>query len=233
MLELAMYGLRCIVMLLITWAAIRLLGKKTIAQMSAFELAGLMLLTTVAAQPLVVKVASKAAVGVLSIGVFVMLIGYLSLNRFFYNLDAKPELIIVNGDIDHRALRKNQINLPFFLSMLREKGYGCVSDIEYAILEPNGTLSVFPKATKRPVTTADLELQPSKTCLALALIIDGVVQQQQLDSVGLTEQWLEQQCQRIGVQRLDDIFLAELMGDGRLHVSVYQTNVPESSIQLQ
>ncbi|WP_207952146.1 hypothetical protein [Paenibacillus turpanensis] len=64
MTEIAVYMLRCIIMLVITWAGIRLLGKKTIAQMTAYELSGMMLLTTVAAEPLVVKVAFKAASGV-------------------------------------------------------------------------------------------------------------------------------------------------------------------------
>jgi uncharacterized membrane protein YcaP (DUF421 family) len=214
--EILVYMARCIVMLVITWAGIRLLGKKTIAQMTAYELAGLMLLTTVAAEPLVVKVVVKAASGVLILGLCTVAIGWLSLRKFFYNFDSKPSIIIIKGKIYKRALKKSQMNLPFFLSLLREKGIFSVSQVEYAIIEPNGTVSVIPGPQDRPVTPKDLKIETRSGSIGLPLIIDGEIQQANLDYAGKDLNWLHRELHKAGAAEVKDIFLAELNADGTL-----------------
>lgn len=88
------YILRCITMLLVTWTGVRLIGKKSIAEMTSYDLAAIMLLTTVAAEPLVYKISSKATVGVFPILIATFFLGYLSLKKFFYNIDSKPSIVI-------------------------------------------------------------------------------------------------------------------------------------------
>lgn len=121
-------------MFLVTWVAIRIIGKKTIAQMTAYELAGILLLSTAAAEPLVYKIPSKAVVGAFPLALATVFIGWLSFKKPLYNIHNRPTIVITNGKIDKAALKEGKINLPFLLSQLRLQGYFKVPDIEFAII---------------------------------------------------------------------------------------------------
>ena len=115
----ALYILRCILMLLITWLGIRIIGKKSIAQMTGYELAGILLLSTVAAEPLVYKVASKALIGVITLALTTLFVGWLSLRPKMYNLDSKPDIVVAKGKVMRNELKKNKMNVSFLKSNLR------------------------------------------------------------------------------------------------------------------
>jgi uncharacterized membrane protein YcaP (DUF421 family) len=210
-------------MLVVSWAGIRILGKKSIAQMTGYELAGVLLMTTAAAEPLVYKIQSKATVGVFTIVIATLVIGKVALSRRFYNLDYKPSIIIANGKIDKEELSKNKMNLPFLLSLLRIQGYSKVSDVEFAIIEPNGNLSVIPKSQNRPVTPQDLKIDTQYEGLALPLVIDGEIQYNNLKYAKLNTDWLHTEIQKAGVKKVEEIFLAEIDTSGQLYVETYKS----------
>ncbi|WP_341805007.1 DUF421 domain-containing protein [Paenibacillus turpanensis] len=160
-----------------------------------------------------------------------MLIGWLSLKKFLYNLDSKPSIVIMNGQIDRKALKHAQMNLPFFLSLLREKGIFNVSQVEYAIVEPNGTVSVIPTAQDRPVTPKDLQLQTHDGGIGLPLIIDGEVQITNLQYKGLNTEWLENEIRKSGATQIKDVFLAELGPNGKLHVDLRYTKLHKPDLK--
>ncbi|WP_120170307.1 hypothetical protein [Thermohalobacter berrensis] len=81
--EIVVYMVRAVIMFLVSWTAVRAIGKKSVAEMTAYDLAGMMLLTTVAAEPLVYKIPSKATVGVATITITGYIIGNLALKNFF------------------------------------------------------------------------------------------------------------------------------------------------------
>lgn len=220
--ELLIYALRCVVVSLIAWLVVRIIGRRSISQMTAYDLAAIMIMSNVAAEPLVFKTASKALIGSLIIGGMAMLIGWLSLRKMFYNFDAQPIILIANGKILQAELGKNRINLPFLLSLLRLKGYANVSDVEYAILEPTGNLSVLPKSQIRPVQLKDLKIDTDYEGLALPMVIDGEIQYNNLKYAKLTVDWLHQEIQKAGVSRPEDVFLAELDSTGKLYVDYYR-----------
>jgi uncharacterized membrane protein YcaP (DUF421 family) len=180
-----------------------------------------MVLANVAAEPLVYKVTTKAFIGTVTIAVMAVIIGRLSLNKWFYNFDVKPEIIIVNGKIDRQAMRRNRMNLPFLLSLLRLQGYAKVSDVEFAIIEPDGNLSVIPTSQNRPVTPSDLNIDTQYEGLTLPLIIDGEIQYNNLKFAKLDTKWLQQEIVKQGAQKAEDIFLAELDSTGNLNVDLF------------
>ena len=156
--EILIYAARCILMLLITWTGIRIIGKKSIAQITSYDLAGILLLTTAAAEPLVYKIPSKALEAVIVISLCLIAVGKLSLTKKVYNADQKPSIVICNGKIDMVELRKNNLNVPFLLSQLRLKNYFKISEIEFALVEPNGQISVLPKSPDKPLTPKDMQV---------------------------------------------------------------------------
>lgn len=219
--EALVYALRCVIVLSFTWLCVRLIGKKSISQMTSYDITALMILANVAAEPLVFKVNTKAFLGVLVITVLAVVIGKLSLNRKFYNFDAKPEIVIANSKVNREVLGRNGINLPFLLSLLRLQGYSKVSDVEFAIIEPNGNLSVIPKSQSRPVTPKDMNMNTKYEGLSLPLIIDGMVQYENLKYANLTMDWLNYEIRKCGAKDVEDVFLAEIDGSGELFVNLY------------
>ncbi len=190
--EALIYIVRCVIVLLFSWFCVRLMGKKSFSQLTSYDFTALMILANVAAEPLVFKINSKAFLGSLTIAVIAVIIGWISLRKRFYNFDAKPDIIIVNGKVDKAALKRNRMNLPFLLSLLRLQGYAKVSDVEFAIIEPDGNLSVIPTSQSRPVTPNDLKLATQYEGITLPLIIDGEIQYNNLKFAKLDTAWLNQ-----------------------------------------
>lgn len=220
--ELLVYATRCIVTSLVAWLTVRLIGRRSISQMTSYDFAALMIISNVAAEPLVYKVGSKALIGSLIIGLMSVFIGWLSLKKPLYNIDSKPSILIAGGKIFRDELKKNRINLPFLLSLLRLKGYPNVSDVEFAILEPTGNLSVLPKSQNRPVLTKDLKIDTGYEGLALPLIIDGEIQYNNLKYAKLNTEWLNREIKKAGAGKVEEIFLAELKSAGELYVDFYR-----------
>ncbi|OPZ93532.1 MAG: hypothetical protein BWY74_01088 [Firmicutes bacterium ADurb.Bin419] len=219
--EALVYIARCVIVLLFSWFCVRLIGKKSISQLTSYDFTALMMLANVAAEPLVFKISSKAFLGSLAIAVVVVIIGWMSLQKRFYNFDAKPDIIIINGKVDKVALKRNRMNLPFLLSLLRLQGYSKVSDVEFAIIEPDGNLSVIPTSQSRPVTPNDLKLNTQYEGITLPLIIDGEIQYNNLKFAKLDTAWLNKEIMKSGASKAEDVFLAELDTTGKLNVDLF------------
>jgi len=223
--ESIVYILRCIVMLLVTWTGVRIIGKKSIAEMTSYDLAAIMLLTTVSAEPLVYKISSKAAVGVFAIVVATVFLGSLSLRKFFYNIDYKPSIIIAEGKIIEKELKRARMNLPLLMSELRIKGYQNISDIKYAIIEPSGKMSVIAKSQVSPVTPKEMGIPTAPVNLSFPLIIDGEVDDINLNFLQKDRKWLLDQLKAFNVGNFEEVLLAQYDSSGQLFVNVKNRKV--------
>lgn len=223
--EALVYIVRCVMVVLFSWFCVRIIGKKSISQLTSYDFTALMIMANVAAEPLVFKISSKAFLGSLTIAVVAIAIGWVSLQKKFYNFDAKPDIIIVNGKVDREGLKRNRMNLPFLLSLLRLQGYTKVSDVEFAIIEPTGNLSVIPTSQSRPVTPNDLKINTQYEGISLPLIIDGEIQYNNLKFAKLDVTWLNQEIMKSGANKAEDVFLAELVTTGKLNVDLFKVAV--------
>ncbi len=207
-------------MLVVTWTGVRLIGKKSIAEMTSYDLAAIMLLTTVAAEPLVYKISSKATVGVFALVICTLGIGHLSLKKFFYNIDTKPAIVVVEGKIIEKELKKARMNLPLLMSELRIKGYQNLSDIKYAIIEPSGKMSVIPKSQASPITPKEMGIPTAPVNLSFPLIIDGEVDNKNLNFLKKDRKWLLNQLKAFQVGDFNEVLLAQYDSSGQLFVNV-------------
>lgn len=212
------YIIRCIVMFLVTWVAVRLIGKKSIANMTSYDLAAIMLLTTIAAEPLVYKIPSKATVGVAAITIVTVMVGFLSLKKFFYNIDSRPFVVVADGVIQDKEIKVARMNIPLLMSELRLKGYQNIADVKYAIIEPSGKLSVIPKSQARPVQPSDLAIQASPVSMAFPLVIDGEISHHNLTFLQKDQEWLLNQLKTFSVNDINDVLFAQMDGQGKIHV---------------
>lgn len=212
------YSIRCIIMLLVTWTSVRLIGKKSISNMTSYDLAAIMLITTVAAEPLVYKIPSKATMGVMVLTVLTILLGVLSLKHFFYNIDSKPLLVVVEGHIQYKALKNSRMNIPLLMSELRIKGYQNIAEVKYAIIEPSGKISVIADSQSRPIQPRDMNIPTSPVSLSIPLVIDGKISNENLAFLQKDTEWLMSQLKAYSITNLKDVLFAQMDGQGNIHV---------------
>lgn len=223
------YIIRVVVMFFVTWTGIRMLGRKSISEMTLYDLAAVMLMTTIASEPLVYKITSKSIVGVYVLVIITSIIGRLSLKKFFYKIDLEPILMISEGKIIEKSLKKAEMNLPLLLSELRLAGFQDLTDIKYAYLEPSGKLSIISKAESRPLTPETMGIKAPPVNLMFPLIINGEIDQMNLDFLQKDKKWLLKQLEKFSVRDIKEVLLAQYDTSGNLVVNLKNQDfkVPE------
>lgn len=221
MLSLIVYIIRSLIIVLATWLVTNLIGKKSIAQFTPYDLAVLFIISNVVSQPLVNKDSFKTALGAIILSLSIVIIGKLSLKRNLYRMNFSPSILIANGKIDREELKNNSLNLYTLLSMLRIQGYFKISDINYAVLEVGGDISVIPKGSARPATTKELNLSPPEEGLAFSVIVDGKINKKILRHAKVSEKWLVDQLQQLYKANPEEVFYAEVDSDKQLFADIY------------
>jgi len=194
--------------------------KKAIAEMTAYEIAGLMVLANVAAEPLVDKVVIKSVYGVGLLVLLMTLTARLAIiNKFTIFFEHTPTKVIENGEIKMKALKKLSLSLNQLEGLLRQQGYDKVSDVQTAVFEPQGNLSIFPKGENKPVTLKDLKIPSSNESITLPLIFDGSIVYENLKHIGKNEIWLLEELKKQGFKNYkNEVALAELDSSWKLIV---------------
>ncbi len=123
-------------------------------------------------------------------------------------INGTPTIIMNGGKIYRRNMKKAKMDLSEFMVMCRQEGYFNLSDIQTAIFEYNGRLTVLPKATKRPVLPSDINIVPPPEFIETELIMDGRVMGENLKRLGLDDIWLKEQLKINGYESERQVFLA-------------------------
>ena len=126
--------------------------------------------------------------------------------------------MIKEGKICSKNLKKLKLDLGEFLMQCRTAGYFDISDIAYAISEPNGQISFLPYSAKRPATPEDLKVVPGEGTLPYNVIVDGVVLEKNLKALGFNTEWLYTSLKAQGFKNHQNIFLASVDKSGTLTV---------------
>ncbi|KAJ49807.1 uncharacterized membrane protein YcaP (DUF421 family) [Clostridium tetanomorphum] len=220
MIDFLTFTIRVILVFYFTYLCTRGLTKKAMAQMTAYEVAGLMILANVAAEPLVDKVTIKSVYGA---GLLVILM-IISTRLAFKNaltpiLEHTPTVIINKGNLNMKALKSTGLSLNQLEGLIRQQGYDKISDLDTVIMEPQGNISVFPKSENRPVTLKDLNIKTYEQGITIPLIMDGDILYTNLKHIKRTKDWLLQELNKQGI--LDykkEVGIAELDTSWQLSV---------------
>ena len=122
-------------------------------------------------------------------------------------INGTPTIIMNNGKIYRKNMKKAKIDLSEFLMMCREQGYFDLNDIQTAIFENNGKLTVLPTSTSRPATPEDMKLNPKQDYINTEIIMDGRILDENLKRMGLDITWLNKQLKAQGYRNAKEIFL--------------------------
>ena len=134
-------------------------------------------------------------------------------------LQGKPLCIIKNGQLNRDEIRKARLDVNQVLSLLRKQGVFSMREVEFGLLEPDGTLSVALKSNYKNPTLEDLNLAGKKITLPIILIIDGKIMTRTLNENELDEKWLKQILEQNGYANVKSIFYAEWKENEGLYVS--------------
>ncbi|MEC1549930.1 DUF421 domain-containing protein [Bacillus rugosus] len=139
-------------------------------------------------------------------------------------LEGEPNIVIHKGKLKYKMLKKNKLDINQLQSLLRQKGCFSIQEVEYAILETNGMISVLPKADFDKPTRKDMNLSTKDVSLPITLILDGEIVFDNLVEAGVDEQWLKQSLQKRGVEKVEDVLYAEWHANQPLYVIPYEEN---------
>jgi uncharacterized membrane protein YcaP (DUF421 family) len=134
-------------------------------------------------------------------------------------IEGQPIIVIKDGQIMEDSLRKARLDIDTLNAMLREKSAFSVSDVQYAIFETDGKLSVMKKEEKQSLTKSDMNISSVNVFpIPTAVIADGKVNSESLSKLNLDKEWLDQQLKQSGVETISEVFYAEVQKDGSLYV---------------
>ncbi len=147
-------------------------------------------------------------------------------------IEGEPVIVIHNGKILEKSMRKMRYNIENLMTQLRDKGYFSLADVEFAIMETNGSLSVLPKSQKRPVTPADLQLPTQYEGMPSEIIVKGKVVYPNLEQNNLDEQWLIEELNRRGLNDPSEVFYASLDNQGELYIDFWDDTL-QNPVDIQ
>ncbi len=214
--------LRTFILYALVVVVLRILGKRQIAQLQPFELAGVIMISELASVPSE-NVGIPLISGIIPILVLLLsgvTLSYLSLKseKARLILCGTPIILIDKGKILEPELKKMRYNLSDLLEQLRIKNIANISDVEYAILETNGELSVIPKSQKRPTIPEDFQIATKYEGLPLTLVMDGQAHLDNMKKANVDTQWLQREIKKQNLTSIDQVLLASLDTAGTLFV---------------
>ena len=123
-------------------------------------------------------------------------------------INGTPTILMNNGKLYRENLKKAKLDLSEFMVMCRQQGYFNLSDIQTAVFEFNGKLSILPVSKKRPTNPEDLNLSPAPEFIHTEVIMDGRILNENLKRMGLDDKWLQKQLNAQGYKKTEEVFLA-------------------------
>ncbi|HHY28194.1 MAG TPA: DUF421 domain-containing protein, partial [Desulfitobacterium dehalogenans] len=137
-------------------------------------------------------------------------------------LEGEPVIVIMNGKIMENVLRKMNYRVSEIMGLLRNKGIFDANQVDFAILEPNGQLSVLQKPEYLPLTPKDMKMKASFSGISSELIYDGIIIEQNLRQLKKDEKWLRKELKKQGIKDVSEVFFASLNPAGSLYVDLYE-----------
>lgn len=209
--------IRTAILYLVTMISMRVMGKRQIGQLQPFELVVILIISemaTIGVQnndlPLLNSLLPIITITVLQISIALI---NMKSKGFRQVVCGRPSFVIRNGEILEEEMRKLRLNANDLLEQLRSKGFFNLAEVEYAIMETNGQLSVMPRADKRPVQPADLELYVKHEQPSITLIVDGEPEREHFAAAGIDEKWLQKKLSSYSISSPAEVFYMSIDAD--------------------
>ncbi|MFS0688385.1 DUF421 domain-containing protein [Sporosarcina sp. 179-K 8C2 HS] len=201
----------------------RMMGKKQISQLTFFHYVTGITIGSVAAE---ISAQTETpfldgAVSMIWWALLTVFVNFLTIKskkaRILF--DDQPTIVIHRGKISEKGMKKARLTLNDLNMMLREQSIFAVADVNYAILETNGQLSVMKKAAQETATRKDVKAPGNEPkYIPTEIISDGKLIKENLTELKLTEEWVYEQLKKNGFSKVEQVYYAEILTDGTLHI---------------
>ena len=210
--------IRAIILYIVVLVVMRLMGKREIGQLQPFELAISIMIADLASVPMseLGIPLTNGIVPILALLVIYMIISILNIKSINFRkiMSGKPAMLIYRGKINEEVLRKESITINELQERLRVDNIFNLGDVEYAILETNGELTVIQKPEKRTLTPQDLNITPDYEGIPYDLVVEGKIMHDNLKELGKDEIWLKKELKKFKAKP-ENTLIATLDGKGQ------------------
>ena len=226
---------RAIIIYLVVLFLYRLMGKRQLGQMQPFELVLTLIIADLATIPMA-EVSVPVLHGIVPLLTLVILhfvLTFLSKisNKFASFLSGKPVIVINPDGIDYKALKKLNISVDDVFEAIRGCGYFKIEQIQYAIMETNGKMSVLPKSQYAPVTVEDMQLETEKSAIPINIINEGKIVKDNLPIADINETDVKNILERAKIKKVKDVLILTVDKNGAVYIQKF--NEKYQTMQLK
>ena len=201
----------------------KLIGIKIISQMNFFDFIVGVSVGSMIAKIIINKdhVVFSGIVALVTFALLTILTSYLNLKSYSARriINAKTLILVENGRIIDKNLKRLRITINELMMKLREKDVFNLEDVQFAIMESNGQLSVLIKANKQPITPYDMELKVKSSSLVNDIIIDGKTVDKNIKIAGIDKKWLQSELKKKSINNIEEVFYAGVDQNKKLIIS--------------
>ena len=218
--ELMLIVFRTILVLIILFFLTKLMGKKQVSQMNIYDYLIGITIGSVAAD-IALDIEKDIIAGIVSLGIFglsAVLVTYLTLKSILFRriFTGVPTILIENGKIIEKNMRKEGIDINDLQEEARQNGYFDLSKVNYAVLETSGNISFLAKANEEVVTRRDIDINVKDDGLWANIVIDGVLLENNLSAMKRDEVWLKKELKKRGYINYSGILLLTMDVNGKI-----------------
>lgn len=211
---------RTLVLYIIVMIVMRIMGKRQIGQLQPFELAIAIMISELASLPMQDTgiPLMHGIIPILTLLFAQLTISLISLKSVSARavICGRPTILIEKGKIIEENLLYELYTLNDLLEQLRIDNTPNIADVEYAILETNGQLSIIPKTNKKPLTPSDMSISANYEGLPIDLIVDGDINDENMNKAKVSKDWLIKELNKLGIKRIEDTLFASIDSSDKL-----------------
>lgn len=216
---------RAVIIYAVVLCLYRLMGKRQLGEMQPFELVLTLIIADLATIPMA-EVSVPVLHGIVPLLTLVVMHYFLTIfsklsSKFSSFLSGKPVIVINPEGIDYKALKNLDISVDDVFEAIRGCGYFKIEQIQYAIMETNGKMSVLPKSSFAPVTVQDLNLQVEKSTIPITIISEGKINKDNLKNAKIDEMKVQEILKKAGVKKVKDVLLMTIDKAGTIYLQKF------------
>lgn len=212
--------IRAIILYIIVLVVMRLMGKREIGQLQPFELAISIMIADLASVPMTESgiPIGNGIIPILGLLLMDIIISIFNLKSIKVReiICGKPSILIYRGKIDEKVLKKERLTINELQEKLRSKDIVNIGDVEYAILETSGDVSIILKPNKRNLITEDLKLDIEYEGIPYDLVVDGKIMHDNLKKIGKDYEWLKKEVKKFKIKP-ENALIVTFDGKGQIY----------------
>ena len=226
---------RAIIIYVVVLFLYRLMGKRQLGQMQPFELVLTLIIADLATIPMA-EVSVPVLHGIVPLLTLVIVHFVLTFlckisNRFAWFLSGKPVIVINPNGIDYKALKNLNISVDDVFEAIRGCGYFSIEQIQYAIMETNGKMSVMPKSQFAPVTVGDMKFDVEKSAIPVNIINEGKIVKENLQIAGIDENDIKNILLQAKIKKVKDVLILTVDKNGQVYIQKFYDKYQTLQIQ--